>query len=96
MKEPKDINDYSQCVQYYNERLWIFCIECDNWHKVIISCEAQIFYNSDLVLAKIRNCRNFNFLCSNCRASIKYLLRDMDMTRLIEDMDIPIGDSNEA
>jgi hypothetical protein len=76
MKRPKNLDDYSQCVQVLENRTVVWCVECDAWHSVEMEAMARVECLStglreiELVEESIKLC------CAVCGADIDYLLGD--------------------
>lgn len=90
--KPKDIGDYSQCVSYIDDDLFIFCVECDSWTRVVIRCNATVLYKQTLASGKVSDCYNLQYLCGTCQCNIDYLLSNNHMINLIKNMNIPLGE----
>lgn len=87
MKPPEDITDYSQCVKSDDEgNVFAFCVECDDWQRVAISCKAAIvchFY-SDRTSTIVRDHYDFIAICQRCETNIDYLLDASTKNKLIK------------
>lgn len=93
-RKPNDISDYSQCVIYYCDSLYVFCVECDDWKKVMISCNATVLYRQAFLHARVSDCFDLQYLCGKCQCDIAYLLSSNQKQILIKSLDIPLGETH--
>lgn len=83
MRKPKNIDDLTKCVNRIRDKLFIFCVECDNWHQVAIRVKALVTISQSRD-KKLDDLENVDFVCGDCGADIDYLL-DIHHKQFLED-----------
>ncbi len=90
MRRPKETTDLSQCVRFSDPFFYIFCVECDDWKRVEVICQATVVYKQTVVLERVYACHDLTYSCGQCGVNIEYLLNKNHKYNLIKRMDIPI------
>jgi len=90
MKKPKNTSNFSECVRYKEQELYIYCVECDNWKRVFVRCTSTVEYKQTMARGKVLDCLDLIFLCEKCHIDIGYLLSDYQKYTLVKRIDIPI------
>jgi hypothetical protein len=91
MRKPKDINNLRQCVRRVRgDILWIFCVECDEWHQAAIQARCNVTFKQ-VTAPVIEDADQYTFACSACGCDIGYLLDDITRQWLVKKMNMPRG-----
>lgn len=91
MRPPKDISKLEDCTRWQDDRLYVWCVCCDDWHTIQVIAEATVTYRQ-ATGPQIRHARNLSYRCNVCGEDVGYLISPADRARLIEKLLIPAED----
>lgn len=73
MNRPVDVDDLAQCVKIHDGRVYIFCVECDDWKQVGIQTE-DTYLTTQAGVKRLVASYGKKYVCAACYADVGYLL----------------------
>jgi hypothetical protein len=73
MKQPKNVEDLTQCVKTVANQLYIYCTECEGWRPVAVHSRSNVLLLQSGYV-KLLDTDQILFVCKACRADVEYLL----------------------
>jgi hypothetical protein len=93
MRPPKDPNDFSTHVARKDDALYVYCVECERWTRIVVACHATAIYRQGHWPAKTEDANKPSFHCGirGCFADVGYLLNEKHQTIILDLADVPIS-----
>ena len=76
MKRPENVDVLTQCVRIRFNKVYIFCVECDDWKQVGLLSRDIVLRRQNGTRSVVERDGDDFFVCDTCQADIGYLLLD--------------------
>lgn len=79
MIKPKNLENLTECVRINNDKLFIYCVECDKWTQVAMLVRSNVLLKQGGIRL-VKDIDEEVFICSHCEVDIEYLLSPINKT----------------